>query len=62
MARYNLDVETFARATWSPDGKWILVGYPEIRIWPADVNELLNKAESLIKALDGENALAENER
>lgn len=53
-ARYELNVDTFARATWSPDGKWILVGYPEVIILPADVNELLNKADSLIKALDGD--------
>ncbi|MCI5161724.1 MAG: hypothetical protein D3917_06820 [Candidatus Electrothrix sp. AX5] len=54
MARYELEVDTYARATWSLDGKWILVGYPEVKIWSADVNELLNKAESLIKALDGD--------
>lgn len=62
MGRYNLDVATFARATWSPDGKWILVGYPNVIIWPADVNELLKKAESLINALDEENALNEEKQ
>ncbi|MCW5211765.1 hypothetical protein VU04_02515, partial [Desulfobulbus sp. TB] len=62
IARYELEIDTFARATWNPDGKWILVGYPNVIIWPADVNELLKKAESLIKALDGENALDDKEQ
>ncbi|MCI5120092.1 MAG: hypothetical protein D3908_02650 [Candidatus Electrothrix sp. AUS4] len=61
LARYEQKVYDFSRATWSPDGKWILVGYPNVIIWPADVNELLKKAESLIKALDGENALEDEQ-
>jgi len=53
MARYAVGVDDFARAIWSPDGKWVLTGYPSINIWPADVDELLNKADALIKAIDG---------
>ena len=54
VARYEgIESESFGviRATWSSDGKWIMVTGASTRIWSADVNMLLDRANELMSAL-----------
>lgn len=48
LARMSLKRGDIARATWSPNGSWVVSGHPEVRIWPANVSSLLDRAEMLL--------------